>query len=263
MNIYRFRKIRPTRLVQALLYRIPIFNTYTCPICERRLGKYLPYQNISGVPKLMGALGGVGSNLVEFECPWCGCHDRERHVFMYMSAYGILPDLRGKHVLHFAPEKRLAGKIAAGLPERYIKCDLFPQVDGVMKVDILDIPFDKDNFDLLIANHVLEHVSDDKQALQEISRVLKPGGFAILQTPFSAKLKNTWEDTGIDTDEARRQAFGQEDHVRLYGRDIIQRLSAQGLVSYVKIHKEILPGIKATYYGINEDEPFFLFQRPA
>ncbi|PQJ96441.1 class I SAM-dependent methyltransferase [Chromatium okenii] len=76
-----------------------------------------------------------------------------------------------------------------------------------MKVDMLNIPFDEASFTLLIANHVMEIVSDDAQALREIHRVLKPGGFAILQTPFSARLDNTWEDAGIDSDEARLESL--------------------------------------------------------
>jgi predicted SAM-dependent methyltransferase len=214
------------------------------------------------MPRLVEVLVGVGSNLKAFECPWCGCHDRERHVFMYMTAAGFLPDLSGKRVLHFAPEKRLTGKILAASPDIYIQCDIDPQAVDVMKVDMLNIPFDEASFTLLIANHVMEHVSDDAQALREIHRVLKPGGFAILQTPFSARLDNTWEDAGIDSDEARLEAYGQEDHVRLYGRDIFERFTAVGFESCVGTHDDLLPGYDAMKYGINEREPFFLFKRP-
>ena len=209
----------------------------------------------------MQALSGVGSNLDAFECPWCGCHDRERHVFLYMTAMGFLPDLSGKSVLHFAPERRLQEKIIAASPEEYAKCDLFPQAMDVLRVDIHAIPFADNRFDLVIANHVLEHVSDDRQALGEISRVLKPGGFAILQTPFSAKLNQTWEDKGIDTEEARFEAYGQEDHIRLYGLDIFDRFGASGLACHAREHAELLPDINPVKSGVNEMEPFFLFQK--
>ena len=179
-----------------------------------------------------------------------------------MTATGFLPDLSGKSVLHFAPERRLQDKIRAAAPEEYVKCDLYPQAKDVSRVDIHAIPFRGSRFDLVIANHVLEHVSDDRQALSEISRVLKPGGFAILQTPFSAKLHQTWEDIGIDTEEARFEAYGQEDHLRLYGQDIIERFISSGLVSCVGQHIELLPEVDATQHGVNEREPFFLFQKP-
>ncbi|OZB84548.1 MAG: SAM-dependent methyltransferase [Halothiobacillus sp. 13-55-253] len=256
----RVRKLRPLRLAQALLYRAPLLARHTCVICGHHPGGFLPHARGSSL-KLMESLGGVGSNLKAFECPWCGCHDRERHIFMYMTAAGLLPDLSGKHVLRFAPEKRLAPKIQAASAERYIRCDLFPQSEDVIQVDMLNIPFDEASFDLLIANHVLEHVSDDARALQEITRVLKPGGFAILQTPFCAKLHATWEDAGIDNDQARREAYGQEDHVRLYGGNIFQRFSSFGLTSSVKTHAELLPDIDPDEFGINHKEPFFLFQK--
>lgn len=206
MSIRRLKKIRPMRLAKALFYRFSLRRARICIICGRHPGAFLPYAG-NGMPRLIEVLAGVGSNLKAFECPWCGCHDRERHVFMYMTAAGLLPDLSGKSVLHFAPEKRLTGKILAASPSLYIQCDIDPQTAGVMKVDILNIPFDEASFDLLIANHVMEHVSNDAKALCEIHRVLKPGGFAILQTPFSARLNNTWEDAGIDSDGARLEAY--------------------------------------------------------
>lgn len=257
----RIRKTHPLRLAKILLYRVPVFSRRICAICGHRRSAFLPYAR-GDSSALMISLGIVGSNLKAFQCPWCGCHDRERHIYMYMTAAGFLPNLSGKQVLHFAPEKRLAPKIQAASAERYIRCDLSPQSDDVMQVDMLNIPFDEASFDLLIANHVLEHVSDDAQALREIARVLKPGGFAILQTPFCAKLHATWEDAGINNDQARREAYGQEDHVRLYGGNIFQRFSSFGLTSCVRTHADLLPDIDPDEFGINHEEPFFLFQKP-
>ena len=210
----------------------------------------------------MHAVGGVGSDVDHFECPWCGCHDRERHLFFYMTAIGLLPRMPGKSVLHFAPEKRLSQRIRAAEPARYVKCDLFPQAPDVLQVNMLEIQFEDDSFDLLVANHVMEHVADDQRALAEIVRVLKPGGCAILQTPFSSKLRHTWADSGIDSDEARLQAYGQEDHVRLYGLDIFERFEQAGLRADVKSHREALPDIDSARFGVNEAEPFFLFYKP-
>jgi SAM-dependent methyltransferase len=179
-----------------------------------------------------------------------------------MTACGILPDLRRKSVLHFAPEKRLSARLIAANPAQYIKCDLFPQTEDVRKVDILKTPFDGDSFDLVIANHVMEHVEDDGLALSEVRRVLKPGGYAILQTPFVSRLFHTWSDPGIDGDEARLQAYGQEDHVRLYGRDIFDRFEQSGLKAEVKLHRNVLGDFNGQIFGVNEDEPFFLFNKP-
>lgn len=251
-----------SRAAQALLYRLLFPRRHQCVLCGRRISSFLPYRRGSYYsPPLMRALGVIGSHLDLFECPWCGCHDRERHLYLYFNADGILRNLSGKSVIHFAPEKRLAIKILNSAAERYIKCDLYPREPDVTRVDMLNIPFRECSFDLLIANHVLEHVTDDWQALAEIYRVLKPEGFAVLQTPYSSKLHRTWSDPGIDEEISRLHAYGQEDHVRLYGRDIFERFRSVGFESCVRTHDELLPGYSAKKYGVNDQEPFFLFRR--
>jgi len=209
----------------------------------------------------MHVLSLVGSDPEHFECPRCGAHDRERHLFMYLEKTGLLADMRGKSVLHFAPEKRLARCILATRPECYVRCDLYPQTPEIVRVDMLAMQFEAASFDMLIANHVLEHVADDMQALAEIRRVLKVGGYAILQTPYSRTLHRTWEDPGIVEEAARLQAYGQADHVRLYGRDLFDRFSSAGLASRKQEHAELLADIDPIRCGVNPDEPFMLFQR--
>ena len=181
---------------------------------------------------------------------------------MYMRATGILVGLRDKRVLHFAPERHLSRFIVETGPAKYIRCDLYPRSPDIECVNMLDIPYDDGSFDLVIANHVLEHVTDDLRALSEIRRVLSLGGQAILQTPYSSQLLHTWSDAGIDTDEARLQAYGQEDHVRLYGRDIFERLASTGLVPDTGTHDQLLPSYDPQRLGVNVQEPFMLFQRP-
>jgi SAM-dependent methyltransferase len=204
----------------------------------------------------------VGSDVDHFECPRCGSHDRERHLLMYLEASGLLSGMKGKAVLHFAPEKRLSEVIAAAGAVRYLRCDLYPRHPGVQRIDMLNMELESHSFDLLIANHVMEHVADDRQALAEICRVLKRGGYAILQTPYSNKLHQTWQDDGIANENDRLVAYGQEDHVRLYGRDIFDRFEAFGLISRVTGHFELLPNTDARKLGVNTTEPFMLFQLP-
>lgn len=220
----------------------------------------MPYRN-GRAPALMEALGGVGSDIRNFECPRCGAHDRERHLLLYMRATGLFDRLASMRVLHFAPERRLSRLIAAAGPLSYTRCDLYPQSVGVLRVNIEEMPFDDGSFDLLVANHVLEHVDDDLRAVGEIARVLAPDGMAILQTPYSAMLCHTWSDPGINSDAARLQAYGQEDHVRLYGSDIFARITSRGFRSCVGSHAALLPGTDARKLGVNAEEPFFLFKR--
>lgn len=233
-----------------------------CALCGYRIWRFMPYQKGSrGIAPLMHALHVIGSDVDHFECPRCGAHDRERHLLMYLEKTGLLAAMHGKSVLHFAPETRLAPRIVGVAPARYVPCDLYPNSPDVLRVDMLQIQFDAQSFDLVIASHVLEHVADDLKALNEIHRVLKPGGYAILQTPYSARLHHTWQDLGIDTDEARLQAYGQADHVRLFGRDIFDRIVSAGFECRVLQHSDLLKDVDPIRAGVNAAEPFFLFRK--
>jgi SAM-dependent methyltransferase len=209
----------------------------------------------------MAALEVTGSNLDDFECPWCGATDRERHLSMYMEACGLLDTIAGKDILHFAPERRIEKLLADKLPGRHVKADIFPSSPDVQRIDIMQIPYPDQSFDLVIANHVLEHVESYPQCLKEVRRVLRIGGLAILQTPYSSKLEETWSDQGIDDDASRLHAYGQEDHVRLFGKDIFARIASSGLTSRVRNHGDLLPHIDASKFGVNHAEPFFLYER--
>lgn len=233
-----------------------------CAICGHRVWRFMPYRaGSSGVAPLMHALGVVGSDVDHHECPRCGAHDRERHLLLYMKACGLMSELEGLRILHFAPEKRLSRLISAQPPAAYVRCDLYPASADVRKVDIQAMPFADRSFDLVIANHVLEHVDDDMEAVAEISRVLAKGGRAILQTPYSPVLQETWSDRGISSETARFQAYGQEDHVRLFGKDIFERIARAGLESCTRTHAQLLCDVNPAVEGVNAAEPFFLFQK--
>lgn len=254
--------LSPTKLVRYAIAGWLPGGQRECVICRHRIWRFMPYRAGSrSSPPLMRALNMVGSNPDQFECPRCGAHDRERHLLMYMRATGMFEHLHGKAILHFAPEKRLSRFIIAASPSRYVPADLFPNTPDVQRVDMLDMQFPDGSFDCVIANHVLEHVSNVPRALAEIGRVLKPEGSAILQTPYSSKLQRTWEDAGIDTAPARLQAYGQEDHVRLFGRDIFEQIAAAGFENRVRLHSELLADMDPTITGVNQQEPFFLFRK--
>lgn len=251
------------QLARKYLARVPLGGKHSCVMCGRRVGRFLPYKGgWRCAPQLMSALDVVGSDLDHFGCPCCGAHDRERHLLLYMQETGLMDRVSGMDVLHLAPEVHLSRAIAQAGPRSYRKGDLYPFAADVERIDLLAISAAAQSFDLVIANHVLEHVTDDLLAVREIRRVLRPGGHAILQTPFSAKLHRTWSDPGIDTDRARLQAYGQEDHVRLFGRDIFERFASVGLVGCGGSHEALLSDCDATKYGVNPLEPFFLFRRP-
>lgn len=211
----------------------------------------------------MRALNIVGSDVDNFECPRCGAHDRERHILLYLRVSKMLDWMKGRSVPHFAPESRLRRSIEAAVPAIYIPCDFYPQSPQVRRVDMLAMDIPSDSVDMVIANHVLEHVGDVDRALSEIRCVLKPGGHAVLQTPYSAKLHRTWFDEGIDTPQARLQAYGQEDNVRLFGRDVFKRIEAAGFESPVRQHDDLLSDTAPSLAGVNRAEPFFPYRKPA
>ncbi len=205
----------------------------------------------------------VGSDFDQFWCPFCRCHDRERHLLLFFGKLDYWKKMSGASILHFAPEKRLASRIEACRPARYVKGDLVPARGDVERLDVTDIPYAAAAFDWVFCNHVLEHVPDDAKALREIYRVLKPGGIAILQTPYASGLEKTLEDPAeIDTDEKRIEFYGQEDHVRLYGRDLFERIRGAGFTLQLKKHAECLPEIDASRFGVNREEPLFLCVKP-
>lgn len=131
-------------------------------------------------------------------------------------------------MLHVAPEICFMERFEALENLEYITADIESPLAKV-KMDIHEIPFEDNSIDIIFCNHVLEHVDDDMKALSEMRRVLKPGGWAILQVPFFYPLlKTTYEDKSIVDPKEREKAFGQDDHVRMYGEDYGTRLASSG-----------------------------------
>lgn len=256
------RLVAVRRAGSRIAARIPFGARHQCNICGRKVQRFLPYRNgLADVPPLIRRLGMVGSDVENFECPACGCHDRERHLLMYLRASGLLSLMKGATILHLAPERHLRRFIRTAGPSEYVLGDLYPTDPEIQRIDLQALEWPADHFDFVLANHVLEHVQDDMLALAEIVRVLKSGGHAVLQTPYSSVLKHAFEDSGIDEDNARLHAYGQEDHRRLYGMDIGQHFASAGFRSLVMTHSEILPGVDSVRLGVNFDEPFLHFQK--
>lgn len=248
----------------TILVTLPFATRHECNFCASKVRNFLSYRGgWKNQPQLMKLLDFTGSDVDNFSCPVCGAHDRERHLRMFMDHLNVTSKLKDALVLHFAPEKILSGYITDQKPSYYIKADLFPSTHYIVKMDMLKIPYEENYFDFVIANHVLEHVSDLPKALSEIQRVLKIGGYAILQTPFSAKLHHTIEDDGINTDTMRLELYGQEDHMRLFGNDIFNIITSVGFDSHVTTHQKVFPEIDSKYWGVNILEPFFLFEKRA
>ncbi|NQX76535.1 class I SAM-dependent methyltransferase [Gilvibacter sp.] len=146
-------------------------------------------------------------------------------------------------LLHFAPEQAFYKRFKKMQHLDYVTTDLNSPIADV-KADICDLPFEDNSFDVILCNHVLEHIPDDAKAMQELYRVLRPGGWGIFQIPQDLNREETFEDPTITDKEERTRIFGQYDHVRVYGRDYFDKLAAVGFevdaVDYTqKIGKEL------------------------
>ena len=130
-------------------------------------------------------------------------------------------------VLHFAPEQAFYKLFRNQKNLDYTTTDLYSPLADV-KADICNLPFDDNHYDVILCNHVLEHIPDDTKAMQELYRVLKPGGMAILQIPQDLKREVTFADDSITDQKERAKIFGQYDHVRIYGRDYFDKLRSIG-----------------------------------
>jgi len=197
--------------VLAVFYR---GDVVTCPVCEKSFKKFLPYGRIKPRENAL--------------CP--SCLSLERHRLMWLYLKERTPFFtRPLHVLHIAPEACFIKRFEKVHGDRYITADIESPLAKV-KMDIHQIPFEKNTFDVVLCNHVLEHVQDDIKAMSEIHRVLKPGGFAILQIPFFNPIPDvTFEDPTIVDKREREKIFGQDDHVRKYGHDYPERIKRAGL----------------------------------
>lgn len=206
----RHRIRRGVRAASAVLYA---GGEFYCPCCQRHIRKFV------------GPSFGLGQ-----ACPACGSLERQRLLMLYLTRYQQVFSSR-LSLLHFAPEQCLYDRFSAASLLEYVTADIrdLPMVH--MQFDITAIPWPDESFDLIICSHVLEHVEDDAKALQELRRVLRPGGNALLQHPIAPALERTYEDPAIIEPADRLEAFGQSDHVRRYGRDFVERLQAAGLDS--------------------------------
>ncbi|WP_375242227.1 class I SAM-dependent methyltransferase [Lacinutrix sp.] len=128
-----------------------------------------------------------------------------------------------KKVLHFAPEQCFLKRFRTLKNLDYTTTDLLSPIADV-KADICNLPFKDDSYDVIFCNHVLEHIPDDTKAMQELYRVLKPGGYGVFQVPQDLEREITFEDDSITDKKERAKIFGQYDHVRIYGKDYFNKL---------------------------------------
>jgi len=217
-------KIIPISITSREIY--PLINKIErterfCPICQ----KTSSYFDLFGVNPRQDA-----------RCPHCGSLERHRLLYIFLKEKTDFFSNHSKKMLHIAPEPCLEALFKKAIGE-YITADLYnPNV--MVKMDITDIQYENESFDIIYCSHVLEHVSDDHKAMREFFRVLKKDGWAILNVPIIRD--KTYEDPSITEPEEREKIFGQHDHVRAYGLDYADRLCEAGFSVAIIYAKDLL-----------------------
>ena len=201
----------PFKLVAPLLYK---GDNVECPVCERSFRKFLSY----------------GSEVAHREnvlCPYDLTLERHRLMWLYLRDASNFFTEDQLNVLHIAPEQCFYKRFKLQSNLNYLTGDLVsPLAD--MHFDLHSIPLEDNRFDVVFCNHVLEHVDDALQCMKELYRVMKPGGWGIMQVPLDMSREATYEDPSIVTPEEREKHFWQKDHVRLFGQDYTEWLRKAG-----------------------------------
>lgn len=183
----------------------------------------------------------------EAQCVHCGALERHRLLWLFLRERTDLFDGKPKKMLHVAPESCFESRLKERLGEDYLTADLSSS-RAMVKMDICDIQYADQSFDVIYCSHVLEHVADDRQALRELFRVLKNNRWAILLVPITCE--KTFEDSSIVDPKERLKAFGQEDHVRRYGPDYIERLRAAGFTVAITRVGDLADSAEAARMGL-------------
>ena len=225
-----------------------------CVCCDKSFITFLPF----GVVKRANAL-----------CP--NCHSLERHRMHYHYMFHQTNLLNGQSLkmLHVAPEIILYNKFIANNAIDYVPCakfgpgfsDQYDYPPKTVDVDITEICFIDNEFDVIYCSHVLEHIPNDRKAMEEFYRVLKPGGWSLLQVPLDINLDKTYEDFSIINTAERKKAFGQWDHVRVYGKDYKDRLTEAGFEVRVERYKDSFSENDLFKYGFMKDEDIYLCKK--
>ncbi len=255
----------PLKKLKSEIYRTSIKwgSKRQCNICQNKFRKFTKYKGGSrNVSEWIIKLDVIGSDVDQFGCIYCGSHDRERHLVMFFDRLDLWRLFPGKDILHIAPEQNLSRHISKLSPKKYVLADLHPFNEETVKIDLQNIPFQDNSFDVVICNHVLEHIPDHMKAIKEVYRVLKPSSVAILQTPYSMRLTQDFCDEGINTDELRLLFYGQEDHVRLFSRNgFLDALIKGGFSPEITPHNALFDNESGRYYGVNIKEELILAHR--
>ncbi len=245
---YKFSKGTQQYINKKILY---YGNKRYCPCCENYYNSFLPWGKGPGFNHRKDAV-----------CPGCGSFERQRLIWLFFkNKTNIFKE--NLRILHFGPHYYIFKKLKKLSNLNYTSADLYsPFVD--YKMDIRKIRFKENYFDVIICIHVFQFIQEDVKAMNELFRVLKPGGWAIIQTELDSKREKTFENPLITSPEQRKKFFGLESHIRIYGRDYKERLEKGGfkvepndyLKNFNESQKKIM-GINLFYNPLNDEQIYY------
>ena len=214
-NIFSVKNEKYHKVITILGLKIKLFHPksddlYYCPICK----KYGHFTKMGVKPRYA------------VKCPNCKSLERHRFLYFIYQKY-FLNTNKPIKILHTAPEKGIYNLIKKNLNIEYTAIDISPErysFCDCKKEDVTDLSFADNTFDFVISNQVMEHILDEKKYLSELTRVLKPDGVFLLNFPVFMDRAKTFQDDSVTTPEDREKYYGQNDHVRAYGRDVFERL---------------------------------------
>ena len=221
-RIYKFLLNKlPRPLLIRLSYIFKFFapvlyrgDKVECPVCEKSFSKFLSY----------------GSNVAHREnvlCPYDLTLERHRLMWLYLTRKTDFFSAESLKVLHIAPEQCFLPHFKKQKNLDYTTADLVSPIADI-HFDLHDIPLEDNQYDVVFCNHVMEHVDDPIRCMSELNRVMKPGGWAIMQVPQDMSRTETYEDKSITSPDEREKHFWQKDHVRLFGKDYPSYLEKAG-----------------------------------
>ena len=248
----------PRPLLQRIAgWAVPIVGLFylgkgkECPVCGCKRRKFLPYGYVSQRENAL--------------CPNCLALERHRLLWLWLLRESDLG--RGAmalpRLLHIAPEVALMRKLRkmyAREAERYVTADLESPLADI-HFDVQQIPLADGSFDTIICNHIMEHIEDDRLAMRELYRILKPNGWGVILSPVDESRATTFEDDSITDPAERTRIFGQYDHRRIYGRDYAARLEEAGFEVAVIDYKQAFSRKEQKLYAL-PDEKLYIVHKP-
>jgi predicted SAM-dependent methyltransferase/rubredoxin len=246
--VYVYRPLggRAVGAPQAVTALHEVAQANTCPVCGQR--------------SVFTAFGDPPRPLAR--CRACGSLERHRLLYLYLRQETSLFEDK-LSVLHFSPEKGLSAALRAQKNLVYATSWYEPDRAADFHLDLTDLSLPDESWDVMIVYHILEHITEDRKAMREMYRVMKPGGWAVVQVPVR-DVPDSLEDPSVVTEKERDEKFGQYDHVRYYGwKDFADRLSDAGFEVKIERFGRELSDDLVREFSLDRDERIYLLRKPA